>query len=75
MMISELRISVTHIDDAKALGDNEFLNNIFSLAKEIVQKGGSIVIEQCFENAPSIILAKYSKIQEVEEWKKHLKIN
>lgn len=69
MHITELRICFKDISDALALGENSIVENIFRTAKEIVKQGGSIIIEQRYENDHSDILAKYSTENEVENWK------
>lgn len=72
MHITELRICFKDIRDALALGENSIVSNIFKTTKEIVKQGGSIIIEQRYENAQSNILAKYSTEYEVENWKNKL---
>jgi hypothetical protein len=72
MHITELRICFTDISDALALGENSIVENIFKTAKEIIKQGGSIIIEQRYENAQSDILAKYSTEIEVDNWKNKL---
>ncbi|GEM_PF-3040161 len=72
MHITELRICFEEISDALALGENSIVENIFKTAKEIVKQGGSIIIEQRYENAQSDILAKYSTEIEVDNWKNKL---
>ena len=73
MNIKELRICLTDdISNPLALGENKIVQDIFPIAKEIVKQGGSIILEQCYENAPSEILARYSTEQEVDNWKNNL---
>lgn len=72
MKIVDLRISITDISDALSLSQNDIVAEIFRQAKAIVRQGGTITIEQRYQNAPPDIIAVYKTQQEVEDWKSKL---
>lgn len=72
MKIIDLRISVTDISDALALGQNAIVTEIFHQAKAIVKQGGTVTIEQRFQDAPPDTIAVYSSEQDIDDWKSNL---
>jgi hypothetical protein len=72
MRVANLIISITDFQDNLALARNEIVSAIFSLAEEVVENGGKIIIQQEYENAPPDLVRAFSTIEEVRNWKQQL---
>lgn len=72
MLITNLVINFFDIQDALALENNAIVENIFSIAQDIIRQGGKLTIQIEYTNAPPEIVAVYTNIADVSNWKNDL---
>lgn len=71
-----ITISATEISDLHVLGAPEIIPVIIGAAREVVTKGGTVIIEQRFgntPNAPPQEIARFRTLSEIDEWEKRIK--
>ncbi len=72
MATVNVKISVTDVSDALALGQNEVVSDILSRSKAVVKNGGMVTLEYRYINAPSDIVVVYRTEQEIDQWKSRI---
>jgi len=63
----ELRLNKTNLSDYKTMGREDHLREKFKLAREVISKGGVVIIEQRYENAPPDIIERISSEKRLNE--------
>lgn len=65
----ELTISQNEVlADLQAMNNVAVLEDVIQAARSAVAAGGSFVLEETYDNAPSTIFATYDTIEKVEAW-------
>jgi len=72
MKINNLTINITDISDALALGNSSIVEEILAIGESIIKQGGTIIIQRQYQNATPELLAHFSTVEEVKDWKKQL---
>jgi len=67
-----LTINITDVNDALTFEQIPIVRAIFSYAEEFINNGGRIIIRKEFISNESLILAEFTTIEEIQNWKNKL---
>jgi hypothetical protein len=71
-------INITDVEDALTLSQSQFLDAVFSHAKEVVGEGGKIILQREYtyiNSGPEVktdLLAVFSTSEEIDNWKSRI---
>lgn len=61
--------SITDIDDAITLKNWAAVSSYIKMAEDVIDKGGKVIFQQEYENAPPDVLKTISSEAEIKNWK------
>jgi hypothetical protein len=65
-------ISITQVSDALTLGHNDIVETLIELSKEVIKRGGKVVLQYEYVNAKPDKVKEFITTQEVDDWKNEI---
>jgi hypothetical protein len=69
ILMIEIQIDITDLEDARLSNNSSARKNILSAAKEVIESGGRVVLKRSYSNAPDDIFKVYGNSVDIDrDW-------